>query len=32
MHGPDAAVVGAYAGICTLPWTFKLVAGPLMDR
>ena len=32
MNGLDAAAVGAYVGICTLPWTFKLVAGPLMDR
>jgi PAT family beta-lactamase induction signal transducer AmpG len=32
MHGADAATVGAYVAICTLPWTFKLVAGPLMDR
>ena len=32
MHSVDAAVIGGYVGICTLPWTFKLVAGPLMDR
>jgi PAT family beta-lactamase induction signal transducer AmpG len=32
MQGVDAAVVGGYIGICTLPWTFKIVAGPLMDR
>ncbi len=32
MNGATAATVGAYVGICTLPWTFKLVAGPLMDR
>lgn len=32
MNGVDAGIVGSYVGICTLPWTFKLVAGPLMDR
>jgi PAT family beta-lactamase induction signal transducer AmpG len=32
MNGVEAGVVGSYVGICTLPWTFKLVAGPLMDR
>ncbi len=32
MNGVDAAIVGSYIGICTLPWTFKLVVGPLMDR
>lgn len=32
VHGAGAATVGGYVGICTLPWTFKLVAGPLMDR
>lgn len=32
MQGVDAAVVGGYISICILPWTFKIVAGPLMDR
>jgi PAT family beta-lactamase induction signal transducer AmpG len=32
MNGASAATVGGYVAICTLPWTFKLVAGPLMDR
>ncbi len=32
VHGAGAATVGGYVGICTLPWTFKLIAGPLMDR
>jgi PAT family beta-lactamase induction signal transducer AmpG len=32
MNGVEAGVVGSYVAICTLPWTFKLVAGPLMDR
>ncbi len=32
MNGVDAGIVGSYVGICTLPWTFKLVVGPLMDR
>ena len=32
VHGADATAVGGYVGICTLPWTFKLIAGPLMDR
>lgn len=32
MNGVEAAVVGSYIAICTVPWTFKLVAGPLMDR
>ncbi len=32
MNGQDALTVGSYIGICTLPWTFKIVAGPLMDR
>ncbi|MGB3527259.1 MAG: MFS transporter [Flavobacteriales bacterium] len=32
LNGAEAAVVGSYVAICTLPWAFKLVAGPLMDR
>ena len=32
MNGKDATTVGGYVAICTLPWTFKLVVGPLMDR
>lgn len=32
VQGASASTVGGYVGICTLPWTFKLVAGPLMDR
>jgi PAT family beta-lactamase induction signal transducer AmpG len=32
MNDVDAALVGSYIGICTLPWTFKLLVGPLMDR
>lgn len=32
MHGISAAVVGSYVAVCTLPWTFKIVVGPLMDR
>lgn len=32
MNGMDAATIGAYVGICTLPWAFKIIAGPLMDR
>lgn len=32
LNGMSAAVIGGYVGVCTLPWTFKLVAGPLMDR
>lgn len=32
MNGAEVATVGGYVGMCTLPWTFKLIAGPLMDR
>ena len=32
MNGADALAVGGYVAVCTLPWTFKIVAGPLMDR
>ncbi len=32
LNGAGAALVGSYVAICTLPWAFKLVAGPLMDR
>ena len=32
MNGADATTIGSYVAVCTLPWTFKIVAGPLMDR
>lgn len=31
-NGMDAATVGGFVGIMVLPWTFKIVVGPLMDR
>ncbi|MCR9277040.1 MAG: MFS transporter [Pseudomonadaceae bacterium] len=31
-QGASAADVAAYVALCTLPWAFKLVAGPFMDR
>lgn len=32
MQGVEAGVVGGYLAIIVLPWSFKLVAGPIMDR
>ena len=32
MNKMDVATIGGYVGICTLPWAFKIIAGPLMDR
>lgn len=31
-RGTDAGVIGTYLAVIFLPWTFKLLAGPLMDR
>ncbi len=31
-HGSTLAEVASYTGIVTLPWGFKLIAGPFMDR
>ncbi|MEM8768683.1 MAG: MFS transporter [Pseudomonadota bacterium] len=31
-QGYDAAAVGSFVAIVGLPWAFKLVAGPFMDR
>ena len=31
-HDVGAATVGSFVGLVMLPWTFKLVVGPLMDR
>lgn len=31
-QGVGAATVGSFVGLVMLPWTFKLVVGPLMDR
>lgn len=31
-NGYSAAEVASYVALCTLPWAFKLVAGPFMDR
>jgi MFS transporter, PAT family, beta-lactamase induction signal transducer AmpG len=31
-QGIGTAEIGAYLGIIGLPWSFKLVAGPIMDR
>ena len=31
-NGQDATTVGGFVGIMVLPWTFKIVVGPLMDR
>lgn len=31
-RGASAAEVASYVALCTLPWAFKLVAGPFMDR
>ncbi|HQW41289.1 MAG: MFS transporter [Flavobacteriales bacterium] len=32
MNGVDAGTIGGYLAIILLPWSFKLFAGPLMDR
>lgn len=32
MNGVGAGPIGGYLGIIVLPWSFKLFAGPLMDR
>jgi MFS transporter, PAT family, beta-lactamase induction signal transducer AmpG len=31
-QGAEAGEIGAYLAIVFLPWTFKLLSGPLMDR
>ena len=31
-RGFSAGVIGAYMGVVLLPWTFKLLDGPIMDR
>jgi len=31
-QGESALAVGAFIGIANLPWSFKLLAGPIMDR
>ncbi|MGD8341004.1 MAG: MFS transporter [Gammaproteobacteria bacterium] len=31
-QGADPAAIGSFIAIASLPWTFKLFAGPLMDR
>ena len=31
-HGSTLAEIASYTGIVMLPWGFKLIAGPLMDR
>ncbi len=31
-QGVAAGEVASYVALCTLPWAFKLVAGPFMDR
>lgn len=31
-NGADAGTVGSFVAIATLPWGFKLLAGPMMDR
>jgi PAT family beta-lactamase induction signal transducer AmpG len=31
-HGVSAGVIASYLAIIVLPWAFKLVTGPLMDR
>jgi PAT family beta-lactamase induction signal transducer AmpG len=31
-HGAGIAEIAAYQGIVNLPWGFKLIAGPFMDR
>lgn len=31
-HGLSAAQIGAFVGISILPWSFKLINAPLMDR
>jgi MFS transporter, PAT family, beta-lactamase induction signal transducer AmpG len=32
MQGKSAAEIGGFAVACSLPWTFKFVVAPLMDR
>ena len=31
-RGESPAAIGAFIGIASLPWSFKLLAAPLMDR
>lgn len=31
-QGADAAEIGTFIGVITLPWALKLVSGPFMDR
>jgi MFS transporter, PAT family, beta-lactamase induction signal transducer AmpG len=31
-QGVSAGVIGGFIGVAMLPWTFKLFAGPVMDR
>ena len=31
-RGASPVAVGAFMGTALLPWTFKLFAGPMMDR
>jgi PAT family beta-lactamase induction signal transducer AmpG len=31
-QGVSGGAIGAFIGVAMLPWTFKLLAGPLMDR
>lgn len=31
-QGVSAGAIGSFIGIASLPWTFKLLAGPMMDR
>ncbi|MCB0785813.1 MAG: hypothetical protein KDC02_16610, partial [Flavobacteriales bacterium] len=32
LNGVGAAAIGSYLAVIVLPWSFKLFAGPLMDR
>lgn len=32
LNGVEAGPIGAYLAVIVLPWSFKLLAGPLMDR
>src|SRR5690606_17887723 len=32
MHGKSPAEIGGFAAIALIPWSFKIVAAPLMDR
>jgi len=32
MHGKSPGEIGAFAGVIGIPWSFKIVVAPLMDR